>query len=228
MKKHNEELLEQLIRCAADEWLDDMADEPLPETKENLTFSSGFEAWADNLVRREEKRERRRNAFLNLKKAGKRVAIVACILIAICSLAAFTIPPVRIALTNYLIDSNDKYYDMSLGGNGNNSGSVSVLGFVPDGFKPVSVTENEDTIFVVLENDIHQTIVFERFGGKINFTLDNEDVSVEKVSIGGLDGYYSAKNGENKLMFNDDQYSYTILSVLDKETMIKMAESIKK
>lgn len=228
MKKHDEQLFEQLIRHASGEWLDEMADDSSEDirTQNDLSFSSGFLTWADELIKKEDRRERRWRLSARLKKTGQRVAVVACILIAVCSLAAFSIPPVRIALTNLLIEQADDYYGMSVDTAEKNT--VSILGYVPEGFKAISVIENENALFIVLENDGHQTIRFERLSGKIDLTVDSESTGLESVLINGLSGFYTEKNGEQILIFNDDTYSYKFTAPIEKDEIVKMAEQIKK
>lgn len=230
MKKHDEQLFEQLIRHASGEWLDEMADDSSEDirTQNDLSFSSGFLTWADELAKKEDRRERRRRLSARLKKTGQRVAVVACILIAVCSLAAFSIPPVRVALTNLLIEQNPVYYDIKIPVEGNQNGTIeSFFSFMPKDFKVVDVSENDVSLFILLENDKGETVRFERVNSSVGATIDSQERIMEPVDINGIQGFCASKNGENIITFNNDDYYYIVSSVVDKELLIKITEGIK-
>ncbi len=234
MKKRDQELYEQLIRHASGEWLDEMAETcpPDQELKKRYTFTAEFEDWAGALVRREDKRARRQIMLRRAKRAGVRAGIAACILIAVLSLAAFTIPPLRIAITNLLVVQNDGHYGIkpqTNSGQGGVSNDVSaVLAYVPDGFVAVNVHEDDNSLIIVLENMSHETIWFERHIGGGGLTLDSENAEFAPVEVNGLTGFISVKNDERILILNDEHCSFVLKSTIDKESLIKMAENIKR
>ena len=233
MNTRDQELYEQMIKHAAGEWLDEMAQDcpSDEELKSRYTFSAAFEAFAAPLVRREDKRTRRQETLRRVKRMGIRAGVAACIVIAVLSLAAFTIPPLRIAITNLLVEQKDGYYDINLeidnGGSAQAFNIDAVLSYVPDGFAAVNVHESDISLYIVLENENHQTIRFERQIGGSGMTLDSDDADFTPVEINGLSGYISLKHDKNTLILNNEQFSFVLESAIDKEILIKMAQNIK-
>jgi hypothetical protein len=231
MNKRDEELFDQLIRHAAGEWLDEMTDD-CPADRElnrDAGFSSKFLAWADKTAACEDRRFRGWRVHKGLIKAARRAGIAVCVLAALLTLTAFTVPPVRVALSNYLIERQEGHIELHIGGAssavvpGGRAGEV--FGYLPKGYAITNITENEAVLMLDLEDGQGGSIHFQRQSGASSVGISGD---VENVAVDGLEGVFSSERGQSVLVFHDDKYNYLLNSTVSRDELFRIAENIRR
>lgn len=61
----------------------------------------------------------------------------------------------------------------------------------------------------------------------MSITIDTEDIETDKVTISGSEGLIYINKGITTIMWNNNKYVFNISGKVDKENIIKMANSIK-
>ena len=59
-----------------------------------------------------------------------------------------------------------------------------------------------------------------------NFQFDSEDAEVKEIDIMGNKGVLLNKEGRTTLFWNNEEYSFYLLSTIDEKELISMAESL--
>ena len=236
MKAYNEELFELMIKHASALVLDEMMDEfaSFEEISGEYRFSKQFEKKAEALIqdRKKAMRETPASGWQRIKRAGKRVAIVACVFVAVVSLAAFTIEPVRVAVANFFLEHRDGHIEMHMQqrpfgeSDGRFADIYCITPYLPEGFEIVEVMENGVLLNVTYKNKAGEVIRLERGNGNASMAMDSEGAGFEKFNLGEWEGFAIQKKGQSSVMFHDDRYAYLLTGRVDKEELIKMAQSM--
>lgn len=233
MNDYYEELFELRIKYASKEILDEMVKEyPTPEELHGkYRYSSAHINWAQDIIKKEKRKEQLAKDKKKLKTHRKvvKVAAVFCIVMATVTCVAFTVPPIRIALSNFLLEEKENHYDLELQEkkeNGQFDIPVYIEEYMPEGFIVTDVDESQSMLIVTFENDAKDMIHFERFVGSAGITLDSEDSSYENIMIGENEGHSISKNEETVFVFNDDEYGYIISSTLTRSELLQIAQKI--
>ena len=100
--------------------------------------------------------------------------------------------------------------------------------YIPKGFEKIDTEVLYTMTFITYKNEDGEEIIYKQ--SKItNGTsiIDTENAEIEDMLINGYKGQLILKNGTGNLIWFDDEYFYSIRSTIEKEELIKMAESIK-
>ena len=108
----------------------------------------------------------------------------------------------------------EAYYQIALASKGYSIESETVLPFLA---KYEYISANGDIL------------VFEQFLlNEMRVVTDTEGIAVENVIINGFGGVYFYNNGYNNMIWDNGEYGFKLLSVLDRELLIEIAESVEK
>lgn len=233
MKNYYEELFELRIKYASKEILDEMVKEyPTPEELHGkYSYSSTHVNWAQDIIKNEKQKVQsaKDKKKLKIHRVGVRVATVFCIVMATATCVAFTVPPIRMALSNFLLEEKETYYDLELQEKNENRQfdiPAYIEEYIPKGFEVTDVFESQSMLIVTFENDANDMIRLERLVGTAGITLDAEDSNYEDIMIGKNKGHSITKNGETVIVFNSDEYGYILSSTLTRSELIKIARKI--
>jgi len=100
--------------------------------------------------------------------------------------------------------------------------------YIPNGFKKIEVDELYTIRIISYENEKGDVIIYQQnyiTNGKI--ILDTEHANIENVKINNYQGQIISKNETNQLVWLSEEYYFNILPTLEKEELIKIAESLK-
>lgn len=234
MNRNNEELLDAMIKNASKQIIDEIADSyPSPEELEcKHTFSPEFRTWVDGRIKQERIRERKNKRVIwwkQFRTVSIHVATALCVLFAGFLLAAFTVPPIRIAVMNFLVQHNEVHTDMDIPQKDEDfyGDSRYVIPYIPEGYEVTNTVENDIALFITFSNKAGKSIWFERHVGAVGLTIDREDIHEEIVTIGNRDAYYFYKNGIYTIVITDENFGYKITSDTDEiDELILMAQYI--
>lgn len=166
--------------------------------------------------------------FINTtaKRAAVLLLIILLLLISGLSVSAIRDPALRVikeiydtyikySFTEETVDSIKKEY---------------AVHFIPEGFYQTN-RQTDTTSFVMWEfsNEKNEVFTFaQRVLKGADLFVDNEGVTSETVKIGPITGDYYEKKGSKVLIWTTDDYVFVLSTLADinKETMIKIAESV--
>lgn len=101
--------------------------------------------------------------------------------------------------------------------------------YIPAGFTQTEnfIGEGTKSLFIVYRNNKQDKIIFNQGGLEgLSVALNTEGVELVETEINGTKAYYYSNIGMQSVFWYDDNYSYLVSSNLDKNTVIKIAESV--
>ena len=202
---------------------------PTPEECTHITFSEEFEQKMQKLINKEKK-----PYYYLINTVGKRVAcVIIAVLLALTSVT-FGVKAIREAVIDFFVETFEKFSIVGF----KDEDISSKLDYIETYYTPTYIPEGYE-----LKKDekilTYRRMHFMSGNDYIEFRqntlqllstyIDTEDCDTESVLVSGHKGFYSNKDGTALLYWNDCNYSYYIRfdSVIEKQEIIKMAESIK-
>lgn len=199
----------------------------IPSEEElNYQFSKRFLRKMNKLI----KYERKSTIHKSIAYYGKKVAVVFLIIFSIAFTSTMSIKAYRTRFfemvteiweefTSFIFKSDEKSDDDII--------MPIIPRYIPDGY------------FIVEEKDLHdvQRIMYKNKGSNYIFyeqsllsyatiITDTEGVDIEDIIIGSVKVTSFTNKGTNRLHWNDGYYYYSLVSSVDMDELIKMAESI--
>lgn len=211
MKPSKRELIDELLNDAADTALKDLVGEypSLEELEGKYTFSNKHNRKMKRLFKKADRLEDAGNvdAWHTFRRMSFNAAAVLCMVFTIFTLVAFTVPEIRVAITNYIVERNEEYVVINTESNMYNGQVIEgAPKYIPEGFEIVDYMSAENTIIVTYENN-NSFIYYIRNTGDVSVTVDNELSDFDEISIDKFTGYICEKNNEITIIFHDGTYT---------------------
>ena len=192
---------------------------------EKITFSTGFEKRMKKLLSMQ-----KRAYYYMINTIGKRVALIVLALIISLTVTTFSVKAIREAVIDFITQTFAKYTRVST----NEVVELDAADFIkaapqyiPEGYE-IETEEffgnSYDITYIDNENntiDYWQTFTF-----GTSYQTNTEGIEFETIYINSLEGIIYERDGYNKIVFADEAYFYSILGIVSREEIIKMAESI--
>ena len=233
MKELNEKIFDLMLEEASKLYVENLvAEYPSPEELEGkYTFSPKFEAWIEGIIKSERRRLKRKafkrtlNIVLNI---GQKAATIMCCAFALSLLLAFTVPPIRVAILNFVTETNEDYIEMDLKTKEETNGIIGNIDIdMPKDFEIIDIDKTDALLSITYQNNEGATIFLERYIGTAGTIIDSENSGFKKIAIGEEDGYILLKNDKTTVICHDEDYGYTIISSdISHEELIEIAEDI--
>lgn len=190
-------------------------------------FSEEFKLKMEKLIQFSKK-----SYFPYVNTLGKRIAIITIILLTVLA-PVLSVEAMRRPFYNFVITVYDKFTSIIFQ---EDTGSESPTTlekifepeFVPEGYTLYEEIDLVLAIQVIYANEDGNEIIFEQYvasAGKLG--IDTEGGSMEKLQLEGNEFIFVSNKGCNQLIWINNGYGYHISGSIDKDTMIKMAQSIK-
>ena len=136
---------------------------------------------------------------------------------------------VRAACKNIVTYMYDRYIEYFFLPNTSLQSTIFTVGYVPDGFHLASIQELNTEYVVTYQNGDDEIIKLVYLYEPYVVQLDNEHYIIRDIKINGNQGTYFHSNTSgfyNVLTWNTSEKFFIMYSTLDKDAMIKIAESI--
>lgn len=201
--------------------------ESLPKEEELFyKFSKKFERKINKLIK-----EQRRSSFMRtFANYGKKVAIIFLIITSIAFATTMSVEAYRVKVIEVITEVWEEFTSIIFKNKENINDGILVPAVpkcVPEGF---SILEEKiyDYRYTVIYVDVNNREIFYEqsvlSSGQV--LLDTENTKVETIEIDSKEIFFFTNKGINQIYWIDDSYIYTFISSIDKEEIIKMAESI--
>jgi hypothetical protein len=206
----------------------------LKEECNDLEMPESLNTWFDDFNEKRLADEKREKQKKRLRKGIIRFAAGVLILLISAGAVTMSVEAFRVRFFNMLIDTKDTYSEISfeteddyLEGIPEDWTNYYAMTYIPDGFTLSEVLDPVRSIYMTYENmDFY--IIFIQESLEVDSQIDTENRKIETITIGKDDGIIVKSNEEIMLIWNNDELCFSIISNLDEDTIIKIAENIKK
>ncbi|MEX1377676.1 MAG: DUF4367 domain-containing protein [Eubacteriales bacterium] len=230
MKKKSEDMIDEILEGASRISMDSIINNypSVEELKEKYDFSKKHNKRMEKLFRKSKKVEGNYNydAWQKFRKFSFNAAAVICMIFTLFTLLAFTVPPIRVTIANYIVEYNEKYVELNTNHDNNIDDIYGAPQYIPEGYMVKDIVETKSLLKIIYINDDGKEIYFDRYNGEVNITVDNENSEFKKITIKEFTGYTITKNGQSTIVFYTDTYTYSLIADLEYSEIILIAESI--
>ena len=190
-------------------------------------FSPEFEQKMEALLTRGIRPYRRRTA-------GKRVAVLAAV-IALLAACMLSVGAVRESIVSFFTEVYEEFTAIIFEQpeeSVQTDAAVSIdeieITYIPEGFEVNQQNRSAEKLSVeYTDNEVGYIIVDQRLLGEDGIGLNTEDVEYQIVEVNGQRGVFYENRGYATLMWNDAKQYFIVSGNINKEEIIKIAESIK-
>lgn len=232
-----EQIFEVMLKTAVEENFEKEL-KALPK-KKDLTDEYELSQPAKEKIEKMIRQTRHRSAMYRMGKIAKRAAVVLAIVIPVSLGSLFSVEASRNAIFNAFLNLKSNHADIqyqeeepsSAEASSPSGGSVILPTYIPTGFartQSVKVGLKNTTEYRNSREDkiLLQQGLFKK--GDIS-GVDTEHTTLKKITINGQEASLFAANskGENSyLAWKDHSSNFLLISVIDPEELVKMAESM--
>lgn len=241
-EKAKEKMLEAMLEYAGACHVENISNELQAddELNDQIAFPPEFDTKIKKLITQYNRKEYVKKAWRTTIKLFPKVAVgfcavFICLIIAVASVQAF-----RVKVLNFIIETGKEYTSINLKEERPDDSlkdtlnipsewkNVYIPAYVPEGYK-ISKTESlVNTKIIHYLNDKNKLIVFNQYNDEnTNLRIDTEKAKVDKVIINGFDGLIAEKSGSITIAWHNNDSTFSLISNIDKNELIKIAESIK-
>ena len=214
-----DKVLDTLIDEASAEAYRKEADYNAPE----VNFSPEHERNMQKLFKNERRKYNLRRAY---SVAGK-VACILLVVVVAMSVAIYSVEAWRTKFLNFFYDKEAPNTVIRFSETVHNSYSNDMvdIGYIPERFELVENQSWENNLFLTFANK-EQYFQLKRNKIAIKTAINTEKGTLENLQINGYEGVFVIGSSMNTLLWYDGVYTYKITSVIEKDELIKIAESI--
>lgn len=201
------------------------SDEEIAKTH---TFSNKFES----RMRKLQKKSKIKYVYIFNIQFRRAAVMAVCVLIMFT--ASLSIEAVRTPIFNFCVSVYEKFSSVFFvsdeGGELSAPTTLEVL-YSPDNIPDDYILIEEITDIVsrilIYANADGDEVEFQQNILSIRMIIDTEGVTTEEILINANEGIFFSNKGINNILWYDNQYSYIVKGSIDKNSLLRIAESIK-
>lgn len=203
----------------------------------DLSFPDSMDVNFESYIQQIEKLEKSSKRKKQLFKISKTAAIFLLTFIMVSATLILTVEAFRIKVFNFVIETNDRYTDLSIVENNrddvNNDLVVwedlyypeyipkdySVYDYIDtEAYKEVHFIKGDNVLSLYLHDGTEEFISY----------IDTEGVDISYININGHEAVYISKAGNITIAWNEGSTLIKVIGSESREEMIKISKSIKK
>ena len=216
-------ITDEMLKQAAKEAGNIIADSLLPQEEYSHVFSEVFENNMENVLQKA-KRKKKNRVF---RQAACWFAIF---VVASSSFLMFN-TEARATFLYWLKGQYKGYMEYRYTGDGSAQQIAYVLTYIPEGYYEKEISEMEGMNIAIYHNDLGNQIAFMSSSGTDAISLFISDENAQEVMVGNIkaDYYQAEAEDENSVIvwYSADRATiFSISAALSKEEIIKVAESV--
>lgn len=97
--------------------------------------------------------------------------------------------------------------------------------YVPKGYNMTESGSEGGRAYIVFQNNANESLVFEISETEVTH-FNSHTTEIYPIDINDMEGFYSTKEGTNILIWERDEYAYSLSGTISKEEIIRMAKSV--
>ncbi len=204
---------------------------PTNEELSHITFSEEFERKMQKLI------DRQKKFYFNwFNTVGKRVAAIILVLLLSLTTITFSVRALREPVIRFIVETYEKFSSVVFVND--KSEEDTIVDFTFEKIMPTYIPEdfeleseyNDEVIHkeVYISSDQSSTIMYmQRINDESELHVNTENVMYENVLINDVSAIFYSNKGVNTVVLSDDIYIFTLEGNIDREELMKIAESIK-
>lgn len=173
-----------------------------------------------------------------LKKLVKVAAIIILVITTVFTTVAFNVEAVRIRVFEFLFQQNEEYMNVtSVETSGNeaeikkilpsNWGNIYYPDYLPKGYMFVEAEDAGIAKIVSFQNKKGDVILFsQQPNDSAGMIVDNEDTKKGEISINGNPAFWTSKNNDTTLIWNQNNYRFMAYGHVELKSLIQIAENL--
>lgn len=240
-KKHEQEMLEQMLKYASvqslealyDEYADDTTDDSQPsEQLQNAVAQMLAEARA-----KEQAAERAQKKAVRRKHMLRRIAAALALVAAIGAVGGVLVMNVeawRVPFLNFVLEITGEETSVSVGNSEQKNEKIQVSSnmelpaYIPDGYEIERTGSSVKKEYIIYKNALGNVILFSSFNSDEVELSKYASEAKEEIDINGVRGFIveGENQAKNSLIWGIEENVYTICGDIAIEEIIRMAESI--
>lgn len=172
------------------------------------------------------------------KTALLKVVAILVVIFIVTTVFVANVEAIRIKVLNFMMDETEKYTSVDIKEEADVLERISraippdwegqyAPTYIPEGFRITEAKNYNDTSSIVYLNDARQMILFQKWPREnVNLRIDTEGTDTTSININGFEGLLVEKDDIIRVMWYSDDVLFTISSQIDKNELIKIAESV--
>ncbi|MDW7662683.1 MAG: DUF4367 domain-containing protein [Bacillota bacterium] len=235
MKENENKVMESFFHYIGENHINHIAEEfdRISVYASKIEYPSTLDTWFDSYNKQLEKQHQKRKFSSRVQLLSKRVAIFFAIAVVGIFVTTMSVEAFRIKLFNIVTEVTEKYTKVSIveTENGLESQidweSYYLPEYIPERYT-YSKSENFGDIKIVFYSDAKgKEIQFSQTPVNPEYQIDTEEAIVADVTVNGEKGILVEKEELLTLIWTTDEKTFHIIGEINKDEIIKMAESLK-
>lgn len=201
-----------------------LLDLPNNEELEKITFTEKFEKKMQKLIKSQKK------PYYNMTNSvGKRFACVIAAVIILFTMM-MSVSAIREPFIKFIVETFDKYsaiYFAEKPTQATKPFERIIPEYIPDGFEITTDSNYDIYSFIEYKNETGNIFTLQqRYCDENHMLIDTENAQPQKILINNEEAIYYEKSDTKYLVFAKEEYCFILIGNLEKEEIIKIAESI--
>lgn len=240
-QKHEQEMLEQMLKYASAQSLEALYDEYADETADDSQPSEQLDNAVMQMLadarEKEQQEERARNKAVRYRHMLRRLAAAVALVVAIGAVGGMLVMNVeawRVPFLNFVFEITGEGTEVRLNGEDELakqtvSFSVPVPEYLPENFELTNSMDDTVKSYLTYQDDAGNEIIYIFTSSDETMWTKYADQEKENVSINGMNGYLIGGSGQEgiTLIWGSEDEVFTLWGEISADELIKIAESIK-
>jgi len=214
--------------------VDNICDEidSLKEEIDKIEIPETLDDWFDGYVKNARKKDNQKRINVKMRSISSKTAVILLVLFLSFVTLTFSVEAFRIQLYNLLFFDHDEYSNIKIEQEPAEDKTTIKWKhyyyptYLPDGFYIENAKEIENVREIKFFNNSGEYILFVQTPNGTAFSLDTEGGEKKEVEVNNRKAILAKKEGKNILIWNNDEFSFYLISNIEIENLIIIAESL--
>ena len=239
-QKHEQEMLEQILKYASAQSLEALYDEYADKTTDDSQPSEQLDNAVMKMLadarEKEQQEERARNQAVRYRHMLRRLAAAVALVVAIGAVGGMLVMNVeawRVPFLNFVMEITGEGTEVRLSENDSErnqkvSDTMSRPTYVPEGFAIMNIGKDDSKNFIVYQNDEDKMFIITYSETDQTAWIKYADQDKEKVQINGMEGFIitGTETEGTTIIWGIDEEVYTLWGDIDGDELMKIAQSM--
>ena len=227
----NEKLFDQILKYAAEERMDRMAND-FPsevELERAITLTPEFHKRMNTFL----KKVKHKEFLLSFRKKSFTAGIIISVSFIICFSVVSNVDALRVPFLNFFNDINKQSTTIYVNDGdglyssfGDQIKGLYLPSYIPELYKVKSINKADKNYIAIFINPAGQIIKLRAIIGESALGVDTENADIVQLTVnGGMAQFYS-KNEQNTLIFEYDNNAFILDGPITKDELINIAKSM--
>jgi hypothetical protein len=204
------------------------------EEIDKIKVPETLDIWFKDFLNSEKIKEQKKKRAARFRKICSRMAVAAMVILAPMTIITFSVESVRAKVYDFLVKTYEEFSEIVI--DKSNTKPAAIEGwdtyyypeYLPEGYRYKDKSGNGEMKFIYFTNDMEELSLVQ-IDNETGMKMDPGKFEVIKIFVRNMEGMMVI-NGESKMLYwSNDEYSFIISGIkIQKEDLIRMAESIKK